>query len=113
MVNKGDCIRVQTKTLEDVFGVCFYEITETGIASPEPGRDGVRAIMLGGSGPSARPGIEIIDSQMKIAQDIATGITEVMGKEQAQTLLRTMPKQTPSGVPGEGGRPATGVMELD
>lgn len=117
MVKAGECLRVQTKTLEDVFGVCFYEVIETGLKAPEPGRekemDGVKVMMLGGTGPSARAGIALIDSQKKIAEDIATGITEVMSKEQAQTLLSAAPKQSPGGVPGEQARPATGVLEMD
>ena len=117
MLKAGDCIRVQTKTLQDVFGVCFYEIMEAGIMAPEKGRekemDGIKARMLGGSGPSAREGLIIIDSQFKIDKEIASGIIEVMGKEQAKRLLQVTPKRK-SGVPGEGSaRPSTGVMEID
>jgi len=116
MLKVGDCIRVQTRTLEDVFGVCYYEIVETGLRAPEKGRedqnDGVKAVMLGGSGPSAREGITIIDSQHKIGGEIAAGIIEVMDKERAVRLLRATPKQ--DAVPGEGAsRPPTGVVEID
>jgi hypothetical protein len=117
MLKVGDCIRVQTRTLQDVFGVCYYEIVETGLRAPEKGRekemDGLKAVMLGGSGPSAREGIVIVDSQAKIASEIAMGIIEVTDKERAMRLLRATPKQK-QGVPGEGiPRPATGVMEVD
>jgi len=115
MLKKGDCIRVQTKTKDDVFGVCYYEILEVGLRAPEKGRedqmDGLKARMLGGSGPAAREGMTIIDSQFKIATEIASGIIEVMDKEQAMRLLTATPKRA---VPGEGvPRPATGVVEMD
>lgn len=116
MVKAGDCIRVQTRTLEDVFGVCYYEILETGLPAPEKERqgemDGVKALMLGGSGPAAREGLTIIDSQHKIGGEIAAGIIEVMDKERALRLLNATPKQNKA--PGEGvERPPTGVVEID
>ena len=115
MLKVGDCIRVQTRTREDVLGVCYYEIIATGLKSPEPGRekamDGIKARMLGGSGPAAREGMEIIDSQFKIGSEIASGITEVMDKAQADKLLSDTPKPGPNG--GHGVRPGTGVVEMD
>ena len=59
MLEKGTVIRVQTRTKEDVFGDVMWEIVETGLSSPEAGRkgkDGVKCVMLGGTGPSARKG---------------------------------------------------------
>jgi hypothetical protein len=117
MIKVGDCLRVQTKTLEDVFGVCYYEVVETGLQAPEKGRqdqkDGIKAVMLGGSGPSAREGLTIIDSQFKIGGEIAAGIIEVMDKEQALRLLRATPKQRPEVLGENTARPPTGVVEID
>lgn len=114
-VKVGDCIRVQTTTLQDVFGVCYYEILEIDLPAPEAHRqgqmDGVKARMLGGSGPSAREGVVIHDSQEKIGSEVASGIIEVMSKEKAEMLLRATPKSNPS--VGEVGRPPTGVVEMD
>jgi hypothetical protein len=112
----GDCIRVQTKTRDDVFGVCFYEILETEIKPPERGReketDGIKAVMLGGSGPAAREGVVIYDSWLKISQEIKSGIVEVMSKGMAEKLLADTPKSSQK--PGDHvARPSTGVMELD
>jgi hypothetical protein len=117
MLEVGQCIRVQTKTLQDVFGVCYYEVTETGIQAPEQDRkdqmDGIKVKMLGGSGPSAREGIVIHDSWHKISGEIASGIIEVMSREQAMKLLRATPRNN-SGAPEAGGaRPPTGVVEMD
>lgn len=112
----GDCMRVQTKTLNDVFGVCYYEIEAMGLKAPEAGReeamDGVKAVMLGGSGPAARQGMTIIDSEKRINEDIAAGIIEMMPREQAEKLLRATPKQTSKTV-GDTPRPPTGVVEMD
>jgi hypothetical protein len=118
MIEVGQCIRVQTKTLMDVFGVCFYEILETGLEAPEKERkgqmDGIKARMLGGSGPSAREGIVIHDSWHKINAEIKSGIIEVMSKEQAEKLLKSTPKQVPTGgSTDDTPRPSTGVVEMD
>ena len=115
MLKVGDCIRVQTKTQNDVFGVCYYEIMEVGLPAPEKERagemDGIKARMMGGSGPSAREGLVIHDSQFKIGGEITSGIVEVMSRQQAEKLLRATPQKN---IPGEGGaRPSTGVMEID
>jgi hypothetical protein len=116
MLKVGQCIRVQTKTQHDVFGVCFYEILEAGIPAPEQGResenDGIKAIMLGGTGPSARTGLIIHDSWHKISREIASGIIEVMDKSLASKLLSSTPK---TGIAPEAGikRPNTGVVEMD
>lgn len=118
MLEVGQCIRVQTKTLQDVFGICFYEVLEVGMQAPEKGRekekDGIKFIMLGGSGPSARPGIVIHDSWHKVNAEIKSGIVEVMNKEQAERLLKSTPKQVPTGGSvDDTPRPSTGVMEMD
>lgn len=114
-VEVGNCIRVQTKTLNDVFGVCYYEILETGLPAPEAHRrgcmDGVKARMMGGSGPSAREGLIIHDSQDKIGSEIKSGIIEVMSKEKAELLLSAIEKNNLSTV--DGVRPPAGVMEID
>ena len=111
----GDCLRVQTTTVQDVFGVCYYEILETGLPAPEAHRqgqmDGVKARMMGGSGPSAREGLVIRDSQERIGSDIVSGVIEVMSKEKAEMLLSSTPNRC-SSIEGAA-RPATGVVEMD
>jgi hypothetical protein len=117
MLEVGQCIRVQTKTLQDVFGVCYYEVLETGIQAPEADRkdkmDGIKVKMLGGSGPSAREGIVLHDSWHKISGEIASGIIEVMSKEQAVKLLNATPKTNLKAPESGGNRPSTGIVELD
>lgn len=90
-IQRGTVIRVQTKTRDDVFGDCMYEIVEDGLPAPEPSRagqmDGVKCVMLGGSGPAARAGFSVIDSVFHIENDIRTGITQIVeAKEKAEAL---------------------------
>lgn len=64
MFKKGQYIKVKTKTLEDVFGECVYKVLETGLPCPhceDNPKHGVKFMMLGGTGPSARKGIVITD----------------------------------------------------
>ena len=117
MINKGDCLKVKTKTLHDVFGTCFYEVVATGLMAPETGRekamDGVKCVMLGGNGPSARQGFVVMDSQMHIAADIAAGVTEVVDKSQVGKLMKSVIRAGVGKVPGDGApRPNIGCMEI-
>ena len=75
-MKKGTLLKVTTKTFEDVCGEVLYEVVETGLLAPEKERkaagikDGVKCVMLGGSGPAARPGWTIIDSEDAINRNI-------------------------------------------
>jgi len=115
MVKVGDCLKVVTTTKLDVFGTCFYEVVETGLPSPEKGRnedDGIKCIMLGGSGPAARQGLTVHDSQMKVGIEVKNGTTEVISKEEASAQM-TGAHQLPGKAPGDGvPRPGTGVVEI-
>ena len=82
MIEKGTLLRTRTRTLNDVFGEVTWEVVETGLKAPEKERegqtDGVRCVMLEGTGPSARKGIEVIDSELQIERDIQAGITKIV-----------------------------------
>jgi hypothetical protein len=82
----GSCIKVKTKTVNDTFGECIYQVKEVGIHCPHcKGDDGIRFVMLGGSGPSARVGYPVIDCPQRIQVDIEKGITVVMDSAKAKT----------------------------
>jgi len=89
ILKPGDCIKVKTKTLKDVFGECVYKTMAVGLSSPNKDKraagvmDGIKFMMLGGSGPSARYGLVIIDSEPVVAQNIKDGITVVLSLEEA------------------------------
>lgn len=88
MLKKGNCIKVKTITTEDVFGECVYQVVETGIRCPEcHGQDGIKFIMLGGSGPAARPGYPVIDCTERIRRDLAKGITRILTDAEAKAAL--------------------------
>ena len=86
ILKPGDFIKVKTKTLRDVFGECVYKVLEVGLPAPEKERreaginDGVRFMMMGGTGLSARRGFRVIDSEDKVSKDIQAGITVILSK---------------------------------
>lgn len=117
MLTKGTLIRVQTKTKEDVFGDCLYEIVEVGIAMTNPNnknetvKDGVKCVMLGGSGPSARKGYTVMDTVSTIEADIRTGITEIVPAAKRAEIVAYYDDKAKDGTPRRvvGG---TGVVEI-
>lgn len=106
-MEKGTLLKTRTKTLNDVFGEVVWEVAETGMPAPEKERkgqmDGVRCVMLGGTGPSARPGFQVLDSEARIRDDIAAGITTVVPASEKERVLNVVKRQK------EGNRCASGV----
>jgi hypothetical protein len=111
MLRQGDYLKVKTKTQNDVFGTVVYKIEEVGLPAPEPERkaagktDGVRCRMLGGSGPSARAGLVLTDSEEVIQRGIKSGIVEVIPAEMAKKLERFYDK------PAKESQRRIGVMD--
>ena len=101
MLGVGTFLRVTTKTKDDVFGICFYEITDC------LDNGSVKCVMVGGTGKAARVGYVVMDTQQKIQQDIAAGVTEVVTKQQA---LRQTER---SNFVDDVARPGAGCIELD
>ena len=118
MLTKGMLLRVQTKTKEDVFGDCLYEILEVGITMKNPGnpnqtvKDGVKCVMLGGSGPAARKGLTIMDTAGKIESDIRTGITEVVSEAKRAEIVGYYEDKAKDGTPRRV-TGAAGVVDFD
>ena len=117
MLQVGDCLRVQTKTQDDVFGTVIYRVDEVGLPPPEKERreagsmDGVKCTMLGGSGPAARPGMTIIDSTKAISRNVKAGITDIISAKEAEVLVGQLAKAG-GGLDGKA-QSATGVVEVD
>lgn len=82
MLEKGTLLKTKTRTLENTFGEVVWEVVETGLKAPEKERegqmDGVKCIMMRGTGPSARAGFSVIDSEWQIGRDIVAGITRIV-----------------------------------
>jgi hypothetical protein len=104
MLTVGMLLKVKTKTLQDVFGEVVYEIVETGLPAREPHRKGindwVKVVMLGGSGPSARKGIVIYDSEEDIQQWIKDGIVQILpASKKAEVVAYYEALESQKGVP--------------
>ena len=89
-------LKVTTKTVDDVFGEVLYEVDEVGLPSPEKERtenDGLRCVIIGGSGPAARKGYVVIDSEAKVSQDVLDGITQVLPASQKDVMAAAYPEK--------------------
>ena len=88
MLKVGDCIKVKTHTNLDVFGECVYRVTEVGVGCPHcKTQDGIKFVMLGGSGPAARPGFPVVDCPNRIRNDMARGITVILNEAQVNQAV--------------------------
>ena len=107
-MEKGMLLKTKTHTRDDVFGEVLWEVVATGLPAPERERagkmDGVKCVMMGGSGPAARKGFAVLDSEARIRSDIAAGITVVVLAAERVTI---MARYTPVNRPG-----GSGVMEV-
>ena len=118
MLKQGTLIRVQTKTKEDVFGDCLFEIVETDISMSNPSggdatiTDGVKCVMLGGSGPSARKGFVVMDRASVIEANIRTGITEIVSDEKRKGIVDYYEDKAKDGTPRRV-TGSTGVVEME
>lgn len=109
-IEKGAILKTRTKTFNDVFGDVVWEVAETGLDAHDKDRpgamDGVKCVMLGGTGPSARAGYTVYDSEFQIQRDIAAGITTVVPASEKDKALGALK--------GKGGsKPCgSGVVEV-
>jgi len=131
-IKVGTYLRVETISAqtgrpdkETPFGTCIWQITELGLDCPEIWRkkdssgkelpadkipkDGVKCVMIGGSGPSARAGFTVIDSLPSIAKDIDDGITTIVSEDDASRMEKALRRAVSS----VDGNPATGCLEIN
>jgi hypothetical protein len=121
-MDKGTLLKVKTKTFQDVCGECLYEVVATGLPAPEKERkaagimDGVKCVMLGGSGPAARTGWSVIDSEAAIQRNIKEGMTVIVPSEQRDSLIARYAGGSKKGKNGDSIRSVkhggTGVVEM-
>ena len=113
MISKGTILKSKTTTKNDMFGTVIWEVIETGLKAPETGReqmtDGVKVVLVSGSGPSAKPGYAVIDSEWHIMQDIKNGITSIVPPDQLDSMKKQFQPKNEKSIPRHGG---TGVVEL-
>ena len=88
MIQKGTIFKTKTRTVNDVFGEVVWEIAEDGMKAPEVERvgmmDGVKCVMLCGTGTSARAGYIVYDSVAQIEADNASGIKRIVSLDQVE-----------------------------
>lgn len=131
-IKVGIYIRVKTKpspvqqTEETPFGTCVWQVTEVGLECPEPWRkkdakgndlpadeipkDGVKCVMIGGSGPSARAGYTVIDSLLAIEKNMADGITTILPESDVARVEEALKNAAQAQVSGNS---LTGCVEID
>jgi hypothetical protein len=105
----GTLLWTKTTTKDDVFGEVLWEVVATGLPAPEKERkgqmDGVKCVMMGGTGKAARRGYKVIDSEDRIARKIAEGVTVVVPEDKKAGMLGRFAKPA-------GGCPNNGVVEV-
>lgn len=106
MITKGMLLRAQTKTREDVFGDVTWEVAEIGLTHKH-GTDGVKLVMLGGSGPAARKGYTVLDTESNIGKKISSGIVTVVPEEKRASVASFYADRSETKK-----RPSTGCVEL-
>ena len=115
MMKVGTLLRSRTRTKDDVFGEVLWEVTKTGLSAPEKERkgqtDGVVCVMVGGTGPSARKGYMVVDSEAQIMQDVAAGITAVVPEEQRDAAVASFSGGKAG--PAAGKASGRGCVEVD
>jgi hypothetical protein len=102
MIEKGMLLRCKTNTKNDTFGTVLWEVMETGVAAPERERqgimDGVVVSMLCGTGPSAREGFVVVDSEDHIQRDIKAGITTIIPASQKDAVVAQLGRTPKSAI---------------
>jgi len=129
-IEVGMYMRVDTKSPrgheESGFGTCVYVVTEVGIECPEEWRkkdakgkalpadqiphDGVRCVMIGGSGPMARAGYTVVDSVAVIEKNIKDGIASMISGQEAKRLEASLRRTVEQAHTSSG---MAGALEID
>lgn len=104
-LNVGTYIKVKTRfgfnknENESPFGTCVWQIVETGFDCPEswrhkdgesPPQDGIKCVLIGGTGESARAGYTVFDSVMSVEKNIQEGITEIISESEAKRIEESL-----------------------
>lgn len=80
----GDVFEIETKTKDNIFGKVIWTIQRVGLkirVSPgEYANDGVKCVLVKGTGPAARPGFVVFDRESIILGNIEKGIAKILDK---------------------------------
>jgi hypothetical protein len=92
-MNVGDYLLVETKTQTGTFGTVLYRVDETGIECPNKGcdkKDGMWFSIVTGTGPAAIEGRRVPDCAQVVQQNIASGISRIIPKEEVEDVIRVL-----------------------
>lgn len=106
MITKGMLLKAKTKTAGDVYGDVTWEVAEVGV-STKRGADGVKLVMLGGTGSSARKGVTIIDTESHILAQMASGVVSIVPESRKASIEAFYADKKSDG----SRRPAGGCVE--
>ena len=93
MQARSKFIFVETKTKTGNFGSVLYIIEQEGLPCTVCGQtDGVKCVMVGGTGPSAVRGRVVYDCQKEIEKNMQSGVTKpVENEEELGEIVSSFP----------------------
>ena len=115
----GMLLRVQTKTKDDVFGNCLWNLEAVGLeikSAENPSKtvnNGVKCVLLGGSGPAARAGYSVLDTEPRILADIQTGISEIVSEAEKVRIMANFKYKASDGTGRGATHGGTGVVDFN
>jgi len=83
-MKKGQYLLVETKTKNDIFGTVLYCVDEVGLETKDGVNDGVRLVMMGGSGSAARTGMTILDTVRELERLIREKTAQLIDASKAK-----------------------------
>lgn len=84
-------IKVETRTLKDVFGTVVYKITDEKAKTKDGEK--IKCIIMGGTGPSAKAGYPVYDLDSNIQAGVEQGKIKFITEEEACDFVSSCEKQ--------------------
>jgi len=118
MLQIGQYVKVKTEFLkgadgEDRRGEIIYRVEEVDLpfGKEEGNKDGIRFIMIAGTGPGFFPGKKVLDNRVVVENDIKKGRTQILNDAQAEQLTKQLAAKGQE--VGDMKHKGTGCIELD
>ena len=96
-IKAGDYLFSKTVTRENVFGDCVWIAKDFNYECPlcPNERHGILFELVGGTGPSANPGRQVIDCPNKVESDIKKKVSRMLTEEQGKAYKVRFASQPP------------------
>jgi len=88
MIKAGEYMLIKTTTKDDVFGDVIWRCDAVNVPLPDGKKTGLKFTMMGGTGPSARQGLVVVDSEKNIEANLKSGIAKIMPKANAEAYAK-------------------------